>query len=117
MNRRMDFQSSVGKAMAAPGFSHMRPVIEKEPLHYDLLFILDKENLLDNLAFRGIGGQYLFHVQHHNRAMKNITIKLENDVARRYKVWAAEHNTRVSRILGNLTTINPFLVDSNALKN
>lgn len=39
--------------MAAPGLSHMRPVIEKELLHYDLLFILDKENLLDNLTFQG----------------------------------------------------------------
>jgi len=48
--------------------------------------------------------------------MKNITIKLENDVAHWPRVWAAEQNTSVSRILGNLTIINPFLVDSNALK-
>jgi len=34
--------------------------------------------------------------------MKNITIKLENDVAHWSKVWAAEHNTSVSKILGNL---------------
>jgi len=34
--------------------------------------------------------------------MKNITIKLENDVAHWAKVWAAEHNTSVSRILGLL---------------
>ena len=49
----MDFQSSVSKAMLAPGLSHMRPVIEKELLHYDLLFILDKERLLDDLTFQG----------------------------------------------------------------
>jgi hypothetical protein len=53
MNKKMDFQSSVAKAMTTPGFSHMRPVVEKELLHYDLLFILDKENLLDNLTFQG----------------------------------------------------------------
>jgi len=41
-------------------------------------------------------------VQHYNRAMKNITIKLENDVAHWSKVWAAEHNTSVSQILGQL---------------
>ena len=41
-------------------------------------------------------------VQHYNCAMKNITIKLENEVAHWSKVWAAEHNTSVSRILGDL---------------
>ena len=36
------------------------------------------------------------------RLLKNITLKLEDDVAHWSKVWAAEHNTRVSRILGDL---------------
>jgi len=34
--------------------------------------------------------------------MKNITIKLDNDVAKWVRVWAAEHDTSVSRILGNI---------------
>ena len=34
--------------------------------------------------------------------MKNITVKLEDDVADWSRVWAAEHNTSVSRILGEL---------------
>ena len=34
--------------------------------------------------------------------MKNVTIKLENDVANWARVWAVEHNTSVSRILGTL---------------
>ncbi len=34
--------------------------------------------------------------------MKNITIKVENDVARWSRIWAAEHNTSVSRMLGDL---------------
>ena len=34
--------------------------------------------------------------------MKNITIKIEDDIAHWSKVWAAEHNTSVSRILGDL---------------
>ena len=41
-------------------------------------------------------------MQHYNCAMKNITIKLEDEVAHWSKVWAAEHNTSVSRILGDL---------------
>lgn len=53
MIERADFQSLVEAAMATPGHSQMRPVIEKELLHYDLLFTLDKENLLDQLTFQG----------------------------------------------------------------
>jgi len=34
--------------------------------------------------------------------MKNVTIKLENDVAHWARVWAAEHNTSVSQVLGTL---------------
>ena len=34
--------------------------------------------------------------------MKNVTIKLEEDVANWVRVWAAEHNTSVSQILGVL---------------
>ena len=36
--------------------------------------------------------------------MKNITIKLDDDVAKWSKVWAAENNTSVSRIVGDLLT-------------
>ena len=34
--------------------------------------------------------------------MKNITIKIEDDIAHWSKIWVAEHNTSVSRILGDL---------------
>jgi len=34
--------------------------------------------------------------------MKNVTVKLDNDVAHWARVWAAEHDTSVSRILGQL---------------
>jgi len=34
--------------------------------------------------------------------MRNVTIKLEDDVAEWSRVWAARHNTSVSRILGDL---------------
>lgn len=52
-NLHTTFESLVNHAMADKGRSHMRPVIEKELLHYDILFILDKENLLDDLIFQG----------------------------------------------------------------
>jgi hypothetical protein len=34
--------------------------------------------------------------------MKNVTISLEEDVARWARVWAAKHDTSVSRMVGNL---------------
>ncbi len=39
--------------MTASGHGHMRPVIEKELLHFDILFSLDQEGLLDLLTFQG----------------------------------------------------------------
>ena len=48
-----DFNSLVELAMREERYSHMRPVIEKELLHYDLLFALDKQGLLDKLTFQG----------------------------------------------------------------
>ena len=48
-----DFSALVNRAMTASGHTHMRPVIEKELLHYDILFSLDREGLLDLLAFQG----------------------------------------------------------------
>lgn len=36
--------------------------------------------------------------------MKNITIKVEEAVARWARVWAAEHDTSVSRMLGDKLT-------------
>ena len=34
--------------------------------------------------------------------MKNVTVTLEEDVARWARVWAAENNTSVSRFLGSI---------------
>lgn len=53
MTDRVVFDALVERAMLVAGRSHMRPVIEKELLHYDILFVLDKENLLDHLTFQG----------------------------------------------------------------
>ena len=39
--------------MQAENVSHMRSVIEKELLHYDILFALEKGRLLDQLTFQG----------------------------------------------------------------
>jgi len=41
-------------------------------------------------------------VPHFNNVVRNVTITLEEEVARWAKVWAAEHDTSVSRFLGEL---------------
>jgi predicted nucleotidyltransferase component of viral defense system len=48
-----DFSDLADRAMAQSGRSHMRPVVEKELLHYDILFGLDRDGLLDELTFQG----------------------------------------------------------------
>jgi len=48
-----DFEALVERAMRAGSRAHMRPVVEKELLHYDILFALDQEGLLDLLTFQG----------------------------------------------------------------
>ena len=53
MNDQVDFNALVDRAMNSPGLTHMRPVVEKELLHYDILFSLDSEGLLDQLIFQG----------------------------------------------------------------
>jgi predicted nucleotidyltransferase component of viral defense system len=47
-----NFSKLVDHAIA-PGYEGLRPVIEKEILHYDILFALDRENLLKDLTFQG----------------------------------------------------------------
>lgn len=53
MSNRADFEELVNLAMAVPGRVRMRPVVEKEILHYDILFCLDQQGLLDQLTFQG----------------------------------------------------------------
>jgi len=47
-----NFAKLVDLAITA-GSEGLRPVIEKEILHYDILFALDRENLLGDLTFQG----------------------------------------------------------------
>ncbi|MDZ7924985.1 MAG: nucleotidyl transferase AbiEii/AbiGii toxin family protein [Marinagarivorans sp.] len=48
-----DFNTLVDRALQAGQITHMRPVVEKELLHYDILFCLDQAGLLDSLVFQG----------------------------------------------------------------
>ncbi|WP_066453455.1 nucleotidyl transferase AbiEii/AbiGii toxin family protein [Castellaniella caeni] len=50
---REAFNELVYLAMREPGRAHMRAVIEKELLHYDILFALSQGKLLDKLTFQG----------------------------------------------------------------
>jgi predicted nucleotidyltransferase component of viral defense system len=53
-NTHLDhFDHIVALALRSPGLATMRPVIEKEILHYDLLYALDQTGLLTNLVFQG----------------------------------------------------------------
>ena len=50
---REDFRRFVDRAMQDAGLGPMRPVIEKELLHYDILFCLEQAHLLEGLVFQG----------------------------------------------------------------
>ncbi len=50
---KADFEHLTELAMNVPGRVHMRPVIQKELLHYDILYSLDNAGLLDQLTFQG----------------------------------------------------------------
>lgn len=53
MSKIENFNLLVDRAMSIPGRIRMRPAVAKELLHYDILFCLDKEGLLDKLTFQG----------------------------------------------------------------
>lgn len=48
-----DFKQLVDAAMQQPGRAAMRQVVEKEILHYDILYALDAAGLLKELVFQG----------------------------------------------------------------
>ena len=50
---KVDFNALVDLAMANPALSAMRPVVEKELLHYEIFQALDAEGLLKSLVFQG----------------------------------------------------------------
>lgn len=50
---KKDFNALVDLAMAKPALSAMRPVVEKELLHYEIFQALDTEGLLKDLVFQG----------------------------------------------------------------
>lgn len=53
MTDQVQLDYLVDLAMEINGYNHMRPVIEKELLHYDILYALDQGNFLDRLTFQG----------------------------------------------------------------
>lgn len=48
-----NFNEIVDHAIRDPDLAGLRPVVEKELLHYDILFALDQEGLLEDLTFQG----------------------------------------------------------------
>lgn len=47
------FNALVDMAMRRPSLDHLRPVVEKEVLHYDIFQALDKGGFLKSLVFQG----------------------------------------------------------------
>lgn len=98
-----DFEKLVARAMAEPGRQAMRPVIEKELLHFDILFALDREGLLDALTFQGGTSLRLCHGaprfsedlyfaggwDFKNQDVANIKECIEDYVSRRYQLEVA----------------------------
>lgn len=50
---KQNFLQLVERAMADQHVSHMRAVVEKELLNYDILYALEQAGLLDSLVFQG----------------------------------------------------------------
>ena len=48
-----DFTALVERIMQDGALALMRPVVEKELLHYDILYCLDQGGLLDQMVFQG----------------------------------------------------------------
>ncbi len=53
MSKRVEFEVLVEEALRQTEFAHLRPVVEKELLHYDVLFCLSEAGLLKSLVFQG----------------------------------------------------------------
>lgn len=53
MSSKQDFEKLVDMAMSNAALSAMRPVVEKELLHYEIFYALDAEGLLKDLVFQG----------------------------------------------------------------
>jgi len=50
---KLDFDRIVDHAMRSQELAGMRPVVEKEVLHYDILYALDRAGLLRDIVFQG----------------------------------------------------------------
>lgn len=93
-----DFNALVELAMKRPGLKSMRPVVEKEILHYDIFQALNSADLLKHLVFQGgtslrlcrgsdrfsedldfAGGKNF-----NSSRMKNIKECVENHIGKRY---------------------------------
>ncbi|MGC3872982.1 nucleotidyl transferase AbiEii/AbiGii toxin family protein [Halomonas sp. GXIMD04776] len=100
MIERADFDDLVNQAMQMPGHQSMRPVIEKELLHFDILFALERERLLDELVFQGGTSLRLCHGSSRfseyldfvggpdfsSHSVSDIKTCIEHYVARRYQL-------------------------------
>lgn len=53
MSKQVEFDALVEEAIRQGELANLRPVVEKELLHYDILFCLSEAGLLKSLTFQG----------------------------------------------------------------
>ena len=67
-----NFSEFVERAMLKPSLQGSRHVVEKELLHYDILFTLEREGCLNSLVFHG-GPAFVFATTHLDSAKISIS--------------------------------------------
>ena len=68
----LNFGELVERAMEKPGLQAIGHVVEKELLHYDILFTLEREGCLNSLVFHG-GPAFVFATTHLDSAKISIS--------------------------------------------
>lgn len=108
---KADFDALVELAVGQGGTNSMRPVIEKELLHYDILYALDEARLLDNLVFQG--GTSLRLCRDSNRYSEDLDFAGGRDFSSKMLV---EMKEVIERYIGNRYGLEVTVKEPNSLK-
>lgn len=106
-----DFDALVELALAQGDTKNMRPVVEKELLHYDILFALDEAKLLDRLVFQG--GTSLRLCRESNRYSEDLDFAGGKDFSSK---MLAEMKEVIEKYIGNRYGLEVTVKEPNSLK-
>lgn len=98
MSGKANFDDLMNEVVSRDGLDSVRPAVEKELLHYDILFALQSEGMLNNLVFQGGTALRLCHgskrysedldfvggLDFANAQVKDIKAILEDHIGSRY---------------------------------